>query len=89
MLNFTVKPGECFQIGDEITVVVLGGTKNNIKVMVEAPRRYNIVRGKILERIEKEAEDGQGRSFTPEPELPKELIYQMIAQQKKQKSAAQ
>ncbi|MSS64647.1 carbon storage regulator [Velocimicrobium porci] len=50
MLKFTIKPGEYFMIGEEIKVVFLGGMANNCKVMVEAPRSYNIVRASVLEK---------------------------------------
>lgn len=49
MLNFTLKPGDYFMIGDDIKVVMAGGTANNCRIMVEAPREYNIVRSRVLE----------------------------------------
>jgi len=51
MLNLLIKPGEYFMIGDEIRVTFAGGTANKARIMVDAPRNYNIVRGKVLERI--------------------------------------
>jgi len=50
MLNLTIRPGDYFTIGDEIRVVVLGGSKNNVKVMVDAPRQLEVVWGSVLER---------------------------------------
>ena len=50
MLNFTLKPGDYFMIGDDIKVVMAGGTANNCRIMVEAPREYNIVRSRVLEK---------------------------------------
>ncbi len=76
MLNFTIKPGESFQIGKDITVVFLGGTPNNLKVMVDAPRSYNIVRGSLLEKQ---------KNYYPEPAIPAEAMRKMIAKQKQEK----
>lgn len=87
MLNFTVKPGECFTIGEDITVVVLGGTPNNIKIMVDAPRSYNIVRGKVLEKNAVQESGGQAKSYYPEPAIGAEDMRRIIASQKRQKSS--
>lgn len=84
MLNFTIKPGECFTIGEEIKVVFLGGTANNIKVMVEAPRSYNIVRGRILERNAIQREElANLKTYYAEPAIPAKKMQKMIAAQKK------
>lgn len=86
MLNFTIKPGECFTIGDEIKVVILGGTANNIKVMVEAPRSYNIVRGRVLERKAIQNEKLPNlKTYYAEPSISAEKMKKMIAVQKKAK----
>ncbi len=85
MLNFTIKPGEYFTIGEDIKVVFLGGTANNYKVMVDAPRSYNIVRGKVLEKnaaLQEEKEKIQ--KFYPEPGMSAEQIKRLIAKQKRQ-----
>ncbi len=87
MLNFTVKPGECFTIGEEITVVVLGGTPNNIKIMVDAPRSYNIVRGKVIEKNAAQENGAKVPSYYPEPAIAPEDMRRMIANQKRQKSS--
>lgn len=50
MLKITVKPGEYFTIGDEIKVAIGGRTGDNVSVLIEAPKKYNIVRNKVLER---------------------------------------
>lgn len=80
MLNFTIKPGESFQIGEEITVVFLGGTPNNIKVMVDAPRSYAIVRGKLLEK-----QKMKNSNYYPEPAIPAEAMRKIMAKQKLEK----
>lgn len=86
MLNFTIKPGECFMIGEEITVVILGGTANNIKVMVDAPRSYNIVRGKVLEKVSIQKKEQNQKVYYPEPAISAESMQRMMAAQKKAKN---
>lgn len=89
MLNFTVKPGEAFTIGDQIKVVVLGGTANNIKVMVDAPRSYNIVRGKVLEKNAVERDELINlKTYYAEPAIPAEKMKKMIVHQKKMRQEA-
>ena len=82
MLHFTIKAGEYFNIGDDIRVVILGGCANNCRVMVDAPREYNIVRGKVLERnaVTPEEQENLGHYY-PHPKLPPEAVRRMIAKQ--------
>lgn len=90
MLNFTIKPGEYFTIGDDIKVVFLGGTANNYKVMVDAPRSYNIVRGKVLEKSAISEKDKEKlKKYYPEPSIPAEDMKRIIAKQKKERAARQ
>lgn len=44
MLRLTVSPEEYLMINDNIKIVFLGGTKNHLRIMIEAPREVNIVR---------------------------------------------
>lgn len=74
MLNLTIRPGDYFTIGDEIRVVVLGGSKNNVKVMVDAPRQFEVVRGSVLEKEATPEERAGLRTFYPEKSFsPKEI----------------
>lgn len=83
MLNITVKPGEYFIIGDDIKVIFVGGTANNARVMIDAPKSYNIVRGKALER-----NDGEkpADSYYVEAPIPEKKLKRMIAAQQASKS---
>ena len=63
MLNLTVKPGEYFVIGEDIRVIFAGGTANNARVMIDAPRSYNIVRGKVLEQEEMDASKRKKKKY--------------------------
>ena len=44
MLKLTVKPGDYISIGDEIKVVYSGGSKNNVHLLIDAPRELTILR---------------------------------------------
>lgn len=49
MLRLTVSPEEYLVINENIKIVFLGGTKNNLRIMVDAPREVSIVRSAALE----------------------------------------
>lgn len=49
MLRLTVSPEEYLMINDNIKIVFLGGSKNNLRIMVDAPREVSIVRSAALE----------------------------------------
>ena len=46
MLKISLKPGQYINIGDDIRVVFAGGTGNNIRLLVDAPREIPIARSK-------------------------------------------
>lgn len=50
MLTLTVSPNDYILIGDEIKVKFVGGSKNNYKIAVDAPKKYSIVRNKVHEK---------------------------------------
>ena len=50
MLRLTVSPEEYLMINDNIKIVFLGGSKNNIRIMVDAPKEVNLVRSRVLEK---------------------------------------
>lgn len=49
MLRLTVSTEEYLMIDDNIKIVFLGGTKNHLRIMVDAPKDVNIVRSTVLE----------------------------------------
>ncbi|MBO5473771.1 MAG: carbon storage regulator [Lachnospiraceae bacterium] len=70
MLRMTVNTEEYLQIGDDIRIVFLGGSRNHTRVMLDIPKEVNVVRSKALE---KRAASGDGREtshYYAEPELP-------------------
>ena len=74
MLNLTVRPGEYLQIGKDIKLVFVGGTNNNLKIMVDAPRKYNIVRSTVLEKNAKTEDEKKAIPKYYKEEIPEELV---------------
>jgi carbon storage regulator len=54
MLILTRKVGETLNIGDEITVTVLGVKGNQVRMGVDAPREVGVYREEIYKRIKSE-----------------------------------
>lgn len=57
MLRMTVSPEEYLLINGNIKIVFLGGTKNNLRIMVDAPREVDVVRSAALENRIPDAEE--------------------------------
>ncbi len=72
MLKLSVRPGEYVLIGDDIKLVFAGGSSNNLRILIDAPRAYNIVRSEALERYGIAADPGnevkhyRDREISPE-----------------------
>ena len=72
MLKLSVRPGEYVLIGDDIKLVFAGGSSNNLRILIDAPRAYNIVRSEALERYGMAADPGnevkhyRNRELSPE-----------------------
>lgn len=61
MLRLTVSTEEYLMINDNIKIVFLGGTKNHLRIMVDAPKDINIVRSTVLEnKINRASDDAAG-----------------------------
>ena len=44
MLKISLKPGQYVNIGEDIRVVFVGGSGNNIRLLIDAPREVPIAR---------------------------------------------
>lgn len=62
MLRLTVSTEEYIQLGDNIKIAFLGGSKNHLKIMIDAPKEVKIARGKTIAR---EATTPEERSKLP------------------------
>lgn len=83
MLKLTVKPGEYVQIGDEIKVIFSGGSANNMHILIDAPRKYNLVRSRVVEKEKR-------KDYYKEDGLSEESIQEIrrIIRQDKEKQKA-
>ena len=71
MLRLTVSTEEYLMINDNIKIVFLGGTKNHLRIMVDAPKEVNIVRSTVLEnKITDPEEKAKLPKYYAEPETP-------------------
>lgn len=85
MLKLTIRPGECLAIGEDVKVVITGGTQNNYHVMIDAPKSMNIVRGSILEKNAADNERQKLKKYYVDEPLTKEDIRRLKAAQNRQK----
>ncbi len=70
MLRMTVNTEEYIQIGDDIRIVFLGGSRNHTKVMLDIPKEVNVVRSRALEkRAETDEEKEKIARYHAAPEL--------------------
>ena len=87
MLKLSVKPGEYVLIGDDIKLVFAGGSSQNLRVLIDAPRAYNIVRSEALGRYGMAAEPGNEvkhyRDREISPEAKEKIKAILIAERKK------
>lgn len=50
MLRMSIAAEEYLMLGNDIKIIFLGGTRNHIRIMIDAPKDVNIVRSRVLER---------------------------------------
>lgn len=66
MLKLTVKPGEYLLIGEDIKMVFVGGSSKNLRILVDAPKQYNIVRSDALAGYGMAADPGNEVVYYPD-----------------------
>ena len=70
MLKLTVSPEEYIQIGEDIKIVFVGGSKNNMRVLISAPKEYNIIRSSVIEQALKEqGKESEIKKYYSDPDL--------------------
>lgn len=75
MVRLTVSTEEYLMINDNVKIVFLGGTKNHIRILVDAPKEVNIVRSTVLEkRLADSGEKAKLPKFYAEPETDRKYL---------------
>ncbi|MCM1386145.1 MAG: carbon storage regulator [Bacillus sp. (in: Bacteria)] len=70
MLRLTVNTEEYLQIGENIKIIFLGGSRNHTRIMLELPDEVNVVRSKVIENaIDDPEEKKKLPHYHAEPEL--------------------
>lgn len=58
MLILSRRMGESIQLGDSVTVTVLGVTRGQVKIGIAAPRELTVHREEVYRRIQEEKAAG-------------------------------
>lgn len=62
MLILSRRMGESIQLGDTVTVTVLGVTRGQVKIGIAAPRELTVHREEVYRRIQEEKAAGTAAS---------------------------
>jgi len=65
MLILSRKMGESIHVGDTVTVTVLGVSRGQVKIGIEAPRDLSVHREEIYQRIQDEKPRGGSPKAMP------------------------
>lgn len=80
MLRMTVNTEEYIQIGEDIRIVFLGGSRNHTRVMLDVPKEISVVRSRALENHAKTEEDREKIAhYHAVPELEEKYRKRKIA----------
>jgi len=60
MLVLNRRPGESVQVGEDVTVTVLGVNRNQVRIGIQAPKSVPVHRTEIYERIKREGQQQEG-----------------------------
>lgn len=82
MLKLTIKPGEYIRIGEDIHVAFVGGSASRMSILVEAPKEYNVVRSKVLEKNNDDFQKNYYKDSNISEEA-KEQIRKIIIEEKR------
>lgn len=71
MLRLTVSTEEYLMIGDNVKIVFLGGSRNHLRIMVDAPKDVDVVRSRVIENKISDPEiKAKLPKYYAEPDLP-------------------
>lgn len=71
MLILSRKMGESIHVGDSVTVTVLGVTRGQVKLGIDAPKELTVHREEVYRRIQEEKAVGHSEKcnrFQPPPQ---------------------
>lgn len=79
MLRLTVSAEEYLLIGEDVKIIFLGGSKNHLRIMIDAPKELNVVRNKVIEgKITDPAEKEKLPHYYAIPDLPERFRKKKI-----------
>lgn len=70
MLRLTVGAKDYLMIGEDVKIVFLGGSRNHLRIMIDAPKEYNVVRSKVIENNAGKEEKEKLPQYYEVPDLP-------------------
>lgn len=74
MLRLTVSTEEYLMIGDDVKLVFLGGSKNHLRIMIDAPKEIDVVRSRVIENKLTDPElKAKLPKYHAEPDLPEKF----------------
>lgn len=88
MLNLSVRPGEYLMVGENVKIVFVGGTGNNIHLMIDAPREVNIVRSAVAEKAGAVAPSPYKKKKAPVSDATQQEIIRLIREDRKKSRPA-
>lgn len=79
MLRLTMSTEEYLQIGEDVKVIFLGGSKNHLRIMIDAPKDLSVVRSRVLENnVQTEEERASLPHYYAVPDLPEKYRKKRI-----------
>lgn len=79
MLRLTMSTEEYLQIGEDVKVIFLGGSKNHLRIMIDAPKDLNVVRSRVIENnAQSEEEKANLPHYYAVPDLPEKYRKKRI-----------
>lgn len=89
MLRLTMGTEEYLQIGEDVKVIFLGGSKNHLRIMIDAPKEFTVVRSKVIENnARSEEERAKLPHYYAVPDLPEKYRKKKIVMNDAAKKAA-
>ena len=83
MLNLSVRPGEYLMVGENVKIVFVGGTGNNIHLMIDAPKEVGIVRSRAAEKAGMAAPSPYVKKKKPVSDAAQQEIMRIIREDRK------